>query len=800
MRRLATLGIAAAMAGIAAVPACSRKSAAAQRTGFSAPVQAPPPAPKPATLPTAQTVTPAAPPARDDIDALHERVEAIAQVVDALPHLADIDAVSRSLATPEAAFLFVRDQVANELYRGVQKGAWGTLATRGGNDVDKALLLAALLKARGVVVQLAHGTIDAATQQRLAAEPLAHPDAATLSLSALKVPAAAVALDTQDQLIAVQFDQAVKRRAAAMGAAVDQAYGILAPSAPTAPPTPTSAADHYFVHASIDGKPVFFDPTLTANAPGATLVSAPATVDADAVPEDQFQTLRFRAVGAYLDGGKLIETTVLDKTVRAADLLGKPLRFVVSTSGGASANDFRAQLLIAEDRTDGETFHLHKTSGKDAGSGGLGGGLGGMFGGLGGGAPPPSHTSDAPLARLWLDVTEAAPGQQPFAVRRVIMDRLNGPGNALAAGQTDSLARQLLLQVWDGAADAGEFAAPFVFRTQAAALKTVDTAAHVAYAAYEKHQAVGIGDLPKPVLSTSIVSLFFTSDLARHVIAHKLGQPVRSWYEVPRLAFLRRGARIADWQSSTPGAVYAEDTDLFEPLLGFSGSAAAVRELALRAGITDTALEAHIGSAAARPGTLAVFAAMPTGSSRHYTDAGSLPNVPSGAVLRALKQDAVSPAGVVAPSAFVSVGGTPRFGWWAFAGGTPYALGKMELGGGQDLSEQKELQEVPKKVKPYIEFDGNITKCFVATAVSGLAGEEAQDQLTECMVSAVCDLIADLATEQVGEAAQEAIVDEEMIEELQTILKKLIAVDLKIAGTKSHLAKGCEDKVGGALK
>jgi transglutaminase-like putative cysteine protease len=798
MRILTTVAIAAVTAGITLVtPACSRRSAETQSGGV-VPLQAPPARPKSATPGPEQTPPPATPPTTDEIAALQERVEAVAHVVDSLPQLADLDAVGRSLQTPEAAFLFVRDQVANELYRGVQKGAWGALATRGGNDVDKALLLAALLKVQGVDVQLAHGMIDAATAQRLGAEPLAHPDAATLSLSAMKVPAAAVALDPQDQPIAAQFDQAVKRRAAAMSVAVDQAYSILAPSAPAAPPAPTPAADHYFVQASIDGKTVFFDPTLAANAPGASLVSAAAAVDPDSLPDDLFQRVRFTVVAAYLDAGKLTETTVLDKTALTADLIGKPVRFVVSTSGGASANDFRAQLLLNEDRTDGDTFHLHQQSGGDSGGGA--GGLGGMFGGLGGGAPPASHTNGPPLARLWLDVSETAPDQQAFAVRRVILDRLNGPGTALASGQTDALARQLLLQVWDGAADAGEFVAPFVFRTQAAALKTVDTAAHVAYAAYEKHQTVEIGDLPGPVLSTSIVSLFFTSDLARHVIAHKLGQPVRSWYEMPRLAFLRRGARIADWQSPTPSAVYAEDTDLFEPLLGFSGPAPAVRELALRAGITDTALEAHTGSAAARPGTLAVFAAMPSGSSRHYTSASSLPNVPSGAVLRALKHDTASTAGVVAPSGFVSVGATPRFGWWAFAGGTPYALGKMELGGGQDLSEEKELQEVPKKIKPFIEFDGNITKCFIATAVSGLAGEEAQDQLTECMVSAVCDLIADLATEQVGEAAQEAVIDEEMIQELQTILKKIIAQDLKIVGAKNHLAKGCENKVGGALK
>ncbi|MGH9408253.1 MAG: hypothetical protein ACRD1V_02220, partial [Vicinamibacterales bacterium] len=490
------------------------------------------------------------------------------------------------------------------------------------------------------------------------------PDAVTLSLGALKVAASAVALAPDEQDVSARFDAAVTARRSAIRAAVDQAYGILAPSAPQAPATPAAPADHYFVQASIDGKTVVFDPTLAANAPGTTLVTASETLSPDSVPADGYQTIQFTVVAAYLDGGKLSQTIALDKTVRAVDLIGKPLRMVIATQdGGASANAFRAQLLVNDDRTDGDIFQLHQGSGGEESGGGVGG-LGGMFGGLGGGAPASSQkaASGPPLARLWLDVTESAPGQPPFKVRRVILDRLDIQGTALAAGQSDALARQLLLQVWDGAADAGAFVAPFVFQTEAAAMKNTATAAGVAYAANEKHDAVNVGDLPGPTLSSAIVSLLFTSDLARHAIARGLGAQVRSWYQVPRLAFLRRGVRIADWQSSSPKAVYAEDTDLFEPLLAFAGPSGSVRELALRAGITDTALEARIGSTLARPGTLAVFAAMPAGSSRHYTGANGLPSVPSGAVMRAVREDSSSQAGVVAPSSFVSVAGASRFG------------------------------------------------------------------------------------------------------------------------------------------
>ncbi|MGH9408471.1 MAG: hypothetical protein ACRD1V_03370, partial [Vicinamibacterales bacterium] len=162
--------------GVIGSPGCRRAAPSRQNAAAVPSMALHQPAPG-----TSQQQQPAAadngPVTKADIDALDARADAVAHIVGALPPLADLDAAGQAFHTPEAAFQFVRDRIANEPYAGVQKGAWGTLATRGGNDVDKALLLAALLTAQSVDVQLAHGTIDAATGQRLAGEPLAHPDA-----------------------------------------------------------------------------------------------------------------------------------------------------------------------------------------------------------------------------------------------------------------------------------------------------------------------------------------------------------------------------------------------------------------------------------------------------------------------------------------------------------------------------------------------------------------------------------------------------------------------------------------------
>jgi transglutaminase-like putative cysteine protease len=89
--------------------------------------------------------------------------------------LIDVDAARARLGgQPETITAFVRDRIHYEPYVGALRGARGTLLARGGNAVDRALLLSALLNSAGHRTRFASGQlslIQAETMMRMAYKP-----------------------------------------------------------------------------------------------------------------------------------------------------------------------------------------------------------------------------------------------------------------------------------------------------------------------------------------------------------------------------------------------------------------------------------------------------------------------------------------------------------------------------------------------------------------------------------------------------------------------------------------------------
>lgn len=103
-----------------------------------------------------------------EVMALRDRLARLQSYLDGFPGaLTDVSALAREHTTPEAAFNFVRDQIAFEPYPGLMKGARGTLVTRGGNALDRALLLAAVLRCNGISARIAHARLADGQRRQL---------------------------------------------------------------------------------------------------------------------------------------------------------------------------------------------------------------------------------------------------------------------------------------------------------------------------------------------------------------------------------------------------------------------------------------------------------------------------------------------------------------------------------------------------------------------------------------------------------------------------------------------------------
>src|SRR5690606_26057039 len=86
-------------------------------------------------------------------------LQALAEAVDDIPRSTFDVGAALALAggTPEAAFAWVRDNIALVPYTGALRGPVGVLMDGSGNSLDRATLVTALVAAAGGTARLAHG-------------------------------------------------------------------------------------------------------------------------------------------------------------------------------------------------------------------------------------------------------------------------------------------------------------------------------------------------------------------------------------------------------------------------------------------------------------------------------------------------------------------------------------------------------------------------------------------------------------------------------------------------------------------
>jgi len=313
------------------------------------------------------------------------------------------------------AFEFVRNHVRFEVYRGLLRGPEITYASRAGNALDRAALLAELLENNGVETRFAFGRLPAAECERLFArifESLPGPEDER-DKSVVATPAKS------------EFLERVRARAAFDLDVVRGALGDKLPkeAGPTRDDTLGELAEHCWVQAKIAGKWVDLDSALADAEVGQQFCKPTST--APAIPPAMQQTVTIRLVVESLQGKELKKEKVLEVKRPAVMLIDRQVFFTHAPDAGLEgaissavlgSDAWRPVLWI-----DGEYFVADKSVSFADVEGRRGGppqgGLKGVFGSGG------ALAGERRFVAEWLEFELSIPGTASEKVARALVDR-----------------------------------------------------------------------------------------------------------------------------------------------------------------------------------------------------------------------------------------------------------------------------------------------------------------------------------------------------------------------------------------
>jgi large repetitive protein len=604
----------------------------------------------------------------------------------------------------ETIFRFVADEVRYEPYAGALRGPKGTLWGLAGNSVDKAQLLAELLKSALFEVRFAIGTLDAeAANQVLAAAAL---DADTARAHAEKVQNAPLAAESQvdlsnltpeqqaaleklpqtkEELLGIVQERLAETVATLEGALNDA--GVTVPSTVAALPD-SERNQHVWVQYASGTEWVDLDPTLANATAGDTLTTATETLDE--LPPELFHALDIRVIAEENSGGVPTRRDVLFHNARAQDLVGVPLTVmhvkpdslkglgvtIASAFGGAL--QWAPHLIAGENVVAGEAMSFKSPEGD-------------IFGD----ASTPTDAVDAlggetsgegDTLAAWLAVDLHTPDGQIRSAERVIFDRVD-PADRLA-GTFDASAIPPI-ELTPTGTDLGDVYLPLVSTT------TLAVAGH---------------QLPGDFFSQDYTISDPRADLANVAFAHHF---VRSGLEADLAT--ETGYRLfptgpnvtgltltpTQIEAGTDGRLLVS-IDMFHQAFGataLDGSAATGNPAIISGVLGHLAERAIFGE---------LLTVVPTPEGKAYRSVGRVfEEAANNNIPLTTLQPGTTPAGldvspsaaslitealtagyiVVVPERGVPLDGTPFTGWWQVNPLTGETFDRTELGGSQDMTE-----------------------------------------------------------------------------------------------------------------
>lgn len=614
----------------------------------------------------------------------------------------DFNVRAKELATPDAIFAFVRDNIRTEGYAGEMRGPSGTLQSRGGSSADKANLLAAMLGAVGVQARLVHAPLSDAQAMQLvnriaASRPATLPAPPQLagSFDQLGVDAqsAKARMDTGVSRIDTQFDGLIasaEKPTAELAADLQSGNASLAGSnEATLKAWNANVRDHWWVQVQQNGAWSDWDPSLQDAKPGSHLGAAPQGDQLTQPGQDQQTTLTLRVIADYERGAA---QTLVQASDTMANLYGIPISVAIGdrsrgTQDLKSATSFTPSLSLGSTSSSGDPFQIDPPGG-------------------------------ARVTALHLQIETDIPGQQPRVVNRTILDRRNAQG-AIDPSWTPERSAYAATATYSILAISGDFDPGFAAKREGDGLKAVR--AFVAYVA-----AGGYGKQMPPAGMAAAYPMedlhYYEQDaIVRQRLETQSNGAVRFFFDRPQIVMMHRTLALDN--GTVTGIEQFDIVDNGMTAVG-NDPQAAIKSNFVR-GYVDTAIEQHLLAAPSDGGTIALFAAAKR--------AGITAKVSS---------DPKFGGTAIVPAAPVPLAGHDRVGWWQVEPATGNLVGRMDDGAGQELVEYAISRANDwSTLYSMLQFYGDFFRCIagaVEAPLAGRGGAQAQEWFKQCAGAALC--------------------------------------------------------------
>jgi hypothetical protein len=715
---------------------------------------------------TAAVVSPAAPGATE-ASKLAALVDVIVEEAGKLPREEfDPAALSRKLGKdPNVQFAWVRDNTWWAPYRGLLRGSKGVILDRVGSSLDRAVLLADLLRLSGHTVRFVHAELPDADAVQLQGKLRPIPDrrrdpTPAEAPSTKQIHVVEAALPQGEPSLAQQVADSKRKvdEARALGnSQYAQLYAAVKSSAHEDQTAGGKALvalqDHWWVERQENGEWIAMDLLLPNTAKRTALKNTTRTSvwsadqEMPPIPEADWHAVQMRVVIERYEKGTTSESVVLNTELRPAEIIDRPVvlahlpkpwpenppdtRADPNSLGNAAVavKEWMPFLLIGDRPVaqsaftdDGQLVSDPMNPERDITDTGGAGFMSGFSEALGGGG----ETSSSSVTAEWIDYEIRVPGELPQPIRRPLFDLL-GPAGRLAKVQDfDASTNERLVQRYEALlATTNILLQPCEF--------SEEYLAHLLTRSLVANQAA-IKDLARERDPAK----------ARNLASTLLGS-LDHWGALPALAVWRSAltGESKDWFIDRPNVlnyrlvprvvngdqpVVRATTDIASNSIGVRRDASRGSfEVRLRQGIVDTIAEMFaLGSEVTNAeNTSSLFKAAGTGPdvavSIKRGDPGAAGDFgfPENVAARlAASVDAGYVAVVLREP--VPVRGSPRFGWWRVDPTSGETIGVMDTGlHGDDTAEYSAIR-----------LRVLVLKGFLAAQAGGIAAARALQVLT----------------------------------------------------------------------